>query len=223
MGANTHYTNSSGYYYYASDSMANSSGDIVDDSLMFRMRVGGYKANPQTVWQFLIDTDGDSSNVEWIMQLDLSGANSVYLAKKATGGPTLSDIAVASNVWSAAETDTFVSWQNLADDKLPANPANTDYNKNKGGDVFLDFAMPWSAFTNATGASNPGSVRVVLTTSATHSGVNKDAPLGGDLASNISDLLSDSIPEPTVAILIVTFGSSLFLGRRLFGKSGENS
>jgi len=57
------------------------------DDLMFRMRLDGDPGQGgQFVWTALLDTDLDS-DVDWALQLDLSGDNRVELVQALSGGP----------------------------------------------------------------------------------------------------------------------------------------
>lgn len=180
-------------------------GGSLDDVFMFRMRVGGNSGN--YVWQAHLDTDGDANNVEYIFQLVQSGNpgdQGVKLVKTTVGGSTLGDIAVddkAPDDWSGDLT-LFSRWTAIA--------GSSDY--------YVDFAIPWSEFTTITGVTSLDQIRAVLATSSTHSGINKDAPLGGSLSTQISDALSDSIPEPAVASLVIAAGAGLVIYHRRISK-----
>ncbi|MCF7816499.1 MAG: hypothetical protein K9M54_01355 [Kiritimatiellales bacterium] len=185
-------------------------GGVTNDAFMFRMRVGGESGN--YVWQAHLDTDGDSSNVEYIFQLVQSGnpgSQGVKLIKTTVGGTTLGDIAVDSKAaadWSGSLT-LYSRWT--------AVPGSAT-------DFYVDFAIPWSEFTAITGVSSLQEIRAVLATSSTHAGINKDAPLGGSLSTQISDALSASIPEPTVVTLLLGAGGGILASRRIFKRKPED-
>jgi hypothetical protein len=184
------------------------SGGTTNDAFMFRMRVGGESGN--YVWQAHLDTDGDANNVEYIFQLVQSGNpgnQGVKLIKTTVGGSTLGDISVdkkATADWSG-DLNLYSRWTAIA--------GSSDY--------FVDFAIPWSEFKSITGVSELDQIRAVLATSSTHAGINKDAPLGGDLSTQISDALSDNIPEPTVASLLLGAGGGLIFYRRFRKRNHE--
>lgn len=183
-------------------------GGVTNDALMVRMRVGAESGN--YVWQAHLDTDGDGSNIEYILQLVQSGnpsSQNVRLVKTTTSGPTLGDIDVANG--------TVADWGGSLSlySRWTAIPASTDF--------YVDLAIPWNEFTTITGVSSLDQIRTVLATSSTHAGINKDAPLGGTLATQISDALSNTIPEPTVVSLLLGAGGGLLAYRRVFQKQSE--
>lgn len=181
-----------------------------EDILAFRLRVSAMPNNPQNVWQILVETDGDTSNVEWILQLNYSGKdNGVFLTKTllSGNGPSLGDIA----------TESTNHWEGTTSGFSQMTLAGTDLDGHKE-DAFIDLGVPWQEFSLLTGASSAGDLRVAVTTSTTHTGVNKDAPLGTDGPDLVlvSDTLSDSIPEPAVASLLLGTGGALIFCRRVF-------
>lgn len=192
-------TYSAGYWGFVENGYVN--GPSLDDAFMFRMRVGGESGN--YVWQTHLDTDGDATNVEWIFQLVQSGSNDgVNLIKTAVGGATLNDVDIGSNT---------VAW--LGDLSLYSRWTAVDSSTH----FHVDFAVPWTEFRSITGVSDLEQIRVVLSTSTTHANViNGDAPLGINLSEQISNVLSDNIPEPAVATLLFGAGFGIVAYRRIF-------
>ena len=184
-------------------------GGVTNDAFMFRLRVGGNSGN--YVWQAHLDTDGDNTNVEYIFQLVQSGNpgdQGVKLIKTLVGGTTLGDISVDTKVavdWSGS-LSLYSRWTAVA---------------GSATDFYVDFAIPWSEFTAITGVAALRDIRAVLATSSTHAGINKDAPLGGSLATQISDALSASIPEPAVVTLLLGAGGGILASRRIFKRKPE--
>ncbi len=199
-------TFSAGYWAFVEN--GNIDGGTTNDAFMFRMRVGGESG--KYVWQAHLDTDGDASNVEWILQLVQSGRPSstgVELIKTAVGGTTLADIDIGGNSSSwLGNLNLYARWTPI--------PGSTDFH--------VDFAIPWSEFTTITGVAQVEQIRAVLSTSTTHAGINKDAPLGAVLSDQISDVLSESIPEPAVVILLLGTGGGLLTCRRIFKHEPED-
>ena len=199
---------SAGFWAFVENGDIN--GGATNDVFMFRMRVGGESGN--YVWQAHLDTDGNGSDVEYIFQLVQSGGPSdqgVKLIKTLVGGSTLGDISVdakAASDWSGL-LSLYSRWT-----AVPGSPT----------DFHVDFAIPWTEFTSITGVSSLDQIRAVLATSSTHAGINKDAPLGGDLSTQISDALSDSIPEPAVATLLLGAGGGLLAFRRIFKRKPDD-
>jgi hypothetical protein len=199
-------TFSAGYWAFVEN------GDVAasttNDAFMFRMRVGGESGN--FVWQAHLDTDSDASNVEWIFQLVQSGSpgdQGVELVKTAVGGLTLADVDIGSNTSSwLGDLNLYSRWTAIA--------GSTDFH--------VDFAIPWSEFSSITGVSEIEQIRAVLSTSTTHAGINKDAPLGAALTDQVSNVLSENIPEPAVVMLLVGAGGGLLAFRRIFKQEAED-
>jgi hypothetical protein len=195
--------------YWALVENGHISGGTTNDAFMFRMRVGGESGN--YVWQTHLDTDGNASNVEWIFQLVQSGNpgdQGVELIQTAVGGTTLADIDTGSNTASwLGELNLYSRWS--------AVPGG-------GTDFYVDFAIPWSTLTNITGVTEVNDIRAVLSTSTTHSGINKDAPLNSDLSLLVSNALSESIPEPAVVTLLLGAGGGMLFYRRIFKKQPDD-
>lgn len=187
-------------------------GDLVNgvasDVFMFRMRVGGESGN--YVWQAHLDTDGDASNIEWIFQLVQSGSpksRGVELIKTAIDGTTLADIDIGGNTSSwLGDLSLYSRWSPIEG----------------SADFHVDFAIPWSEFKAITGVEEIEEIRTVLSTSTTHSGINKDAPLGASLTDQISNVLSESIPEPAVVTLLLGSAGGLLAFRRIFKYDPED-
>jgi len=172
------------------------------DALIFRSRYAATASNPQNVHQVWLDTDGNSATVEWGLVLDMSGTDSLKFFQTLTGGPTLDDIVAAdSNVWEAA---TGFHQYAVAGTSLGG-----------GTDTFRDMGMDWSTFTNITGVTSLGQIRVLLSSSASHSVINKDRPLTGEGTTLVGDGLSDAIPEPATFLLLGIGGMSAWILRRL--------
>lgn len=194
--------------YWARVENGDITGGVTNDAFMFRMRVGGEGGN--YVWQAHLDTDGNASNVEWIFQLVQSGGPSsqgVELIKTAIGGTTLADVDIGSNTsaWLGG-LDLYSRWTAIS--------GSTDFH--------VDFSIPWSEFSTITGVTELEQVRTVLSTSTTHAGINKDAPLGAAFADQISNVLSESIPEPAVITLLLGSGGGMLAFRRIFKHEPED-
>ena len=197
-------TYSAGYWAFIEN--GDISGGITNDAFMFRLRVGGESGN--FVWQTHLDTDSDASNIEWIFQLVQSGSgDGVTLVKTAIGGTTLDDIDTGSNTPSwVGNVNLYSRWTAIA--------SSTDFH--------VDFAIPWSEFSAITGVTNIMDIRAVLSTSTTHANViNGDTPLGLSLSDQVSNVLSDNIPEPAVVTLLLGAGGGILASRRIFKRKPE--
>ena len=65
---------------------------------------------------------------------------------------------------------------------------------------------------------------MAVTTSTTHSNMNKGAPLGTDGSDSrlVSDALSETIPEPAVVSLLLGAGGGMLFYRRIFMKKPDD-
>jgi hypothetical protein len=181
-------------------------GGVIDDAFMFRLRLDGNGKKRKFNWQVSLDTDGDASNEEWMLQLVQSGkrkGQGVELIQTADGGPTLGDVDTGDNTiaW-LGDKKLYSRWTAIADSR----------------DYYVDIAIPWTTFTSITGVTELEQIRTVLSTSSTHTGIKGDAPLGASLSAQISDVLSDNIPEPAVASLLLSSGIGFLAFRRIFNR-----
>ena len=92
-------TYSAGYYYL----------DDANLNLLFRIRVNNRPTDKKKgtwdshVWQVLLDTDGDSSDIDWVLQLDQVTDNQVELAAVTHGSPdTWANVSIGSEVWGSS-------------------------------------------------------------------------------------------------------------------------
>lgn len=147
------------------------------NDLMFRMRVDG---NPsvggQFVWTALLNTDADS-DVEWAVQLDLSGDNQVELVRALSGSP--------ANGWNIVLASTGIGFDDAVYSRFSTVSAvlNPPYTGSKfhgpgpiGNDYFIDFAVPLGTFTSTTGWNGGDPLGIAFSTSASHTSTNKDRP-----------------------------------------------
>ena len=186
-------------------------GGVTDDAFIFRLRLDGDGSTRKFAWQVSLDTDGDASSVEWMLQLVQSGKPSghgVGLIQTAVGGPNLNDVDIGDNeiAW-LGDKDLYSRWITVPD----------------SNDYYVDIAIPWTVFTSITGVTELEQLRAVLSTSSTHTGIKGDAPLGAGLSVQISDVLSDNIPEPAVASLLLSSGIGFLAFRRIFNRHGAES
>jgi hypothetical protein len=205
-------TYSAGYWALVEDGHV--SGGVTNDAFMYRLRVandGGSPIKPY-VWQVSLDTDGDASNVEWILELIQSGPpnnRGVELIQTTVGGPTLEDVDTTGNsaAWQG-DLSLYSRWESIA--------ASSDYH--------VDIAVPWDTFKSVTGVTELEQLRAVLSTSVNQQNISGgDAPLGAALTDQISDVLSDTIPEPAVASLLLGSGFGFLVYRRMFNRQATGS
>jgi hypothetical protein len=164
---------------------------------MWRIRLEEWvPMTPTVVWQVFMDIDGDGG-IDFSMQLDMSGDNEVELVAAITGGLTFGDVDLNTTaVWSGA----------VADFSRVITPTGDGSAFGGGGDdAFLDIGMPWETFAALTGASGSKPIYFGLSSSATHSGINKDLPFSLTAGDLVADGFSDAIfgiPEPSTFSLI---------------------
>lgn len=159
---------------FAAGFSAQSAGD-----LMFRMRVDTNPAiGGQFVWTALLNIDADS-DVDWAVQLDLSGDNQVELVQALSGGPDNGwDVTLAGTPHSVGfdpgTNSRFVNASGALNPPFTGSqfhgpgPANDDY--------FVDFAVPLATFTAETGWNLGDPMGIAFSTSTTHTLANKDRP-----------------------------------------------
>lgn len=181
-------------YWAFSD--AGTPGDSSDDEIMFRIRLEESKTNPSAVWQVFMDTDLDGL-VDYSFQVDESGDNAVELVAALVGGVTFNDISLdTTQLWSGS----IAGFSRVVE---PTGDGSTF--GGAGDDAFLDFGMPWDTLSAITGASPDSPIRFGLSSSASHSAINKDLPFtlsGSDfVAAGFSDDVL-GIPEPSTALLV---------------------
>lgn len=167
--------------------------------LMYRLRVNGDTANPQSVWQVFFDTDDDSPNdlFDYVLQLDLSSDNQVeFVAVDQTTTAVLSAITIdTSNVLWTGLLGTYARYFLPADSSFSGD-----------ADYFIDLAMPVGELSGLLGAANQ--LQVGITTSASHSVINKDFSLNLGGTDTVSSLLSDpfTVPEPRATMILAGLG-----------------
>jgi hypothetical protein len=165
--------------------------------LMFRIRVDGDPGQSRhVVWSALLNTDADS-DVDWVLQLDLSTDDQVELVEAVSGGPDNGwDITLANPPHVIGYDRTLYSrFSNASGPLYPpftgshfhgSSPADADY--------FVDLAIPLADFITLTGW-NPGDpLGIAFSTSAPHLTTSQDRPdySGWDVPTT---------PVPDVAIL----------------------
>jgi hypothetical protein len=171
-------THAAGYWAY-SDAGTPSK---LDDEIMWRIRLEEWKVNPNVVWQIFMDESGD---------------NEVELVNAITGGLTFGDVDLNTTaIWSGP----------IADFSRVITPTGDGSAFGGGGDdAFLDIGMPWATFSALTGASGSQPIRFGLSSSATHSGINKDLPFSLSSSDPVASGFTDpifGIPEPSTFSMI---------------------
>lgn len=187
--------------------------DTSDDQLLFRVRVDESPgAGDNFVWTALVDTDGDSSDVEWSLQLDSADDDQVELVSAVTGGSTVADVALAAApTWTGADADFS---------RIAAAGDGSSFDAD--ADAFVDFGIPWDAFAAATGVSRQTPLSFAVVTSNADQQVNRDVPLGLGFASPVSSVFGTAVvpvPEPSTAALLLASFSILAGSKRLRRRS----
>ena len=160
-----------------------------DDQLSLRMRLDEDGDGKNSVWQFLFETDGDLTTIDWVLEVRQSGNPSgrqVIFTPTTSGGPTFNDLAMSSTfAWTGALAD-WSRW----------GAAGDGSNFDGDPDAFLDVAIPLSVFRAATGLSLNDGFRLALSTSTSHTQVNKDLPLALLPTDLVGAAFTESVPEP---------------------------
>jgi len=168
---------------------------VADDQISLRMRLDEDGTGTNNVWQFLFDTDGDPTDVDWVLEVRQNGnpgQQQVIFAEAAVGGSTFGQVVLSDTY---AWTGSLSEWSRWV---------AVDDGSSFGGDpdFFLDAAIPRSTFQALTGLGDGDAFSVAATTSTSHNSFNKDMPLGLDpndpVASGFADRLR-SAPEPGTA------------------------
>lgn len=166
---------------------------VADDQLSLRMRVDADGAGSNNVWQFLFDTDGDTTTIDWVLEVRQSGSPSekqVIFTQTATTGPDFNDVQLSSTfLWTGALAD-WSRWGAVTDGSN--FDGDTDY--------FIDAAIPLSTFFNLAPVNG---FRLALSTSTSHTQINKDEPLGLEATDPVSGGFGDyaDTPEPNTGAL----------------------
>jgi len=151
----------------------------------------------QFVWTALLNMDGDS-DVDWAVQLDLSGDNQVELVEAISGGPANGwDVILADGPhgigFDAAAYSRFVNASGALNPPYTGSqfhgpgPANDDW--------FVDIAVPLTTFTATTGWEPGDPLGIAFSTSSTHTLDNKDRPDYGDWGD------MPAVPAPGALVL----------------------
>ncbi len=175
---------------------------LANDQISFRMRIDESGLGDNNVWQFFLDTDGDPTAIDWVLEVRQSGPPSdkeVIFTQATTGGPTFKDVALSGTpAWTGTLAD-WSRWIAVDDGSTFDEPPDAP-----GSDFFIDVAMPLSLFQSITGIGPGGSIGLGLSTSASHTAINKDVPLGLAPTSLVSLGFGDpiAVPEPGSAVFV---------------------
>lgn len=149
------------------------------NDLMFRMRVDtDPSVGGQFVWSALLNLDADS-DVDWAVQLDLSGDNQVELVQAISGGPANGwDVTLAAAPHSVGfDAATYSRFVNASGALNPPYTGSQFHGPGpENDDWFVDIAIPLATFTASTGWKPGEPLGVAFSTSSTHTLDNKDRP-----------------------------------------------
>lgn len=203
-------TYAAGYIYIDN---AGTPTDSSDDYLMFRMRLDGTRANPNGVYQILIDADGNPATVDYVLQTDMAADDMVELLATTSGGPTFGGVAMNA-----------VSWQgDLATYAHVLTPATDGSNFGGNPDYFVDVAIPWQQWEVITGLSQQDAFAIALSASTQDTLINRDYPLnytsGTQVSLGFGDPMRPPVPEPRTLLLVGVPLALLYLRLRVGGPS----
>lgn len=178
-------TFSAGFFVHSED----------DDQLALRMRLNDDGAGIHNVWQFLFETDGDVTTVDWVLEVRQTGNPSdrqVIFAESTGGGPTFNDVSFSS---TASWTGSLADWSRWG-------TATDGSSFDSDPDFFLDVAIPLSTFRGITGLTLNDGFRMALSTSTSHTQITKDIPLDLSQTEQVAFAWSDlaAIPEPGTGV-----------------------
>lgn len=168
------------------------------DQISLRMRLdgdGSSGAGANSVWQFLFETDGDLTSIDWVLEVRQSGppsAQQVIFTQASPGGATFGDVSLS----------TSFSWTGALADWRRWTPVTDGSSFDGDADYFLDVAMPLSVFRSVTGLSATDSYLMALSTSTSHTQINKDLPLGLAPTQGVNLGFTGPVPEPSTGMLL---------------------
>ncbi len=197
---------------------ANASRDIIGDSsnpaaytysdgdyIYYRIRLNGdpyFGTNNLKPfgWGFLIDTDSDFADYEWIIMID-GISDEIYIAENTTktgvGDP--SDKA-ETRVWDTSIDETSGTGNFIVTD------TGADIDADNSNEFFLDFRVPYSVISALTGISITEPIRYFVGSSNSAQTLSTDL-VGTSLFTDMTDPVTLGGTPPTTAI--TTFVSDL--------------
>ena len=177
------------------------------DHVMFRLRLDKPPNRGAAVWHVLLDTDLDGF-LDWALRVDHHRSDRVELRPMEIGGPTVGDLMVSDDVvWLGA----------LEEYQRTLSPCPDGSHFDGSPDAFLDFAVPWTDFSDATGVSAAYVWRIAVTTGTTADSI-KDLPLDNATDIYVGDVLGSVVPEPGAGALVLVGLAAMalrFRGSRL--------
>ncbi|MBK1792360.1 hypothetical protein [Persicirhabdus sediminis] len=183
------------------------SAEMEDDQIIFRLRVEDIAKNPQFTWQILFNTKSETG-IDFVLELNLSGSSDgIYLAQTLTDGPNFDDVTFDTSTPIEGQEGGYLWFTTVVLDE--GEPGYEDYSRfvaTGDGNYFVDIGMSWDAFSTATGLSLTDEFSIGASTSATHTSINKDVPLGlantAGVNSGFGSSINGIIPEPSASALI---------------------
>ncbi len=156
--------------------------------MFYRIRVDGDALNNQGTglqpfgWGFLIDTDNDFSDYEWMVMLNgIDNPDTIEIGQNTSQG-TLGDPSDKTEVTVWSE-----QWQ------LNVNfrTVTADSSTNGGRDYFLDFRIPYATFKAKTGLTDTSPIRFFIGSSNSAQSLSADLV---DISNTCSTNLSQCMP-----------------------------
>jgi hypothetical protein len=168
-------TRPAGYWFYSA----------ANEQLYFRIRVdkdplgrnGDFK---NQVWQVIIDSDSSNwtagSTESWVLQLDAKDDEKVELELANDTDGAIEDVTI---------DDSSEFSEDIADYARATAVGGTDFGND--ADFFIDIAIDFQDFTDATGLTTTDSFSVALATSDKDNELKKDFPFELDKTDSLFD------------------------------------
>ena len=166
--------------------------------LYFRIRVDGDALNNQGTglqpfgWGFLIDTDNDFSDYEWMIMLNgIANPDTIELSQNVNQGtPGDPSDRTEATLWTEP-------WQlNVNFRSIVA-----DSTTNGGQDYFLDFRIPYSTFKAKTGLTDTSPIRFFIGSSSSAQSLTADlVDISNTCSTNLAQCMSTNATDATTPL-----------------------
>jgi uncharacterized repeat protein (TIGR01451 family) len=166
--------------------------------MYFRIRVDGDALNNQGTalqpfgWGFLIDTDNDFSDYEWMIMLNgIANPDTIELSQNVNQGtPGDPSDKTEVTVWTEP-------WQLNVNFRSIAADSTT----NGGQDYFLDFRIPYATFKAKTGLTDTSPIRFFIGSSSSAQSLTADlVDISNTCSTNLAQCMSTNATDATTPL-----------------------